>query len=308
MRSRSYLFGLRWLLVVLSFAATPSTAGTSDSIHLNLVLGYTDHGLATTAWKEAVRHRYDAALLDSVVSHMRRVSTSEHAWKELIVSRLEAWRVMTDSLLAPFEGTVPPDTVTILLGLHGGNDAFTFAPSTICFDLGRLHREYGPATAAVQIGRIDRFFAHEYTHLLHKAWAREHPVALTTPLDVALWECLVEGVGNYRSLNRRWVEPGGRLTEHARSVLAQLEPVFVRRISALASADDDEAPRLMEGLSDGRFDRKWGALTVALWLVQETEWDDRRMKPWIDAGPEGVLDLARRYLAEERRSQLPVRR
>lgn len=305
-RTRCSILFLSILPMALAMAHLHSRSG--QSVHVKLIVGYTDRGLATSTWAEAIRHRYDATALDSVAKHVRWVSSAETAWKDLIASRLEAWRSMTDSLLVPFDGTAPPDTVSILLGVHGGNDAFTFAPTTICFDLGRLHREYGPATDNAQSDRIDRFFAHEYTHLLHKAWARAHRVPLKTPFDVALWECLVEGVGNYRSLNRRWVEPGGRLTEHARGVLARLEPVFIERIAALASASEEEAPRLLEGLSDGRFDRKWGALTVALWLAQETTWDNRLLKRWIDAGPDGVLDLAQRYLRKELRSQLPSRR
>lgn len=279
-----------------------------DPIVLTIVDGSTPDGRATVAWREAVRHRYSDVALDSVATEVRRPTSTERAWRDLIAERRHAWERSVDSLRMPFADTRPPDSVTILLGLHGGNDAFVHGPTTICFDLGRLQKEYGDAGSEMNRGRIDRFFAHEFTHLLHKAWARDHPVRLTTPLEEALWECLVEGVGNYRSLSPRWVGPGGTLTDHARTVLARLEPVFAERISALSTATTEEAPRLIEGLSDGPFDRKWGALTVALWLAQEAQGDDRRLKPWIDAGLDGVLILAHRYLPEELRARMPSRR
>lgn len=80
---------------------------------------------------------------------------------------------------------------------------------------------------------------------------------------------------------------------------------FVERLSALEHATEDEAAVLMEGRSSGPFDQKWGALTVALRLAQEAERDDRRLQRWVDAGPEGVLGLARLYLPEDLRSRIP---
>lgn len=74
----------------------------------------------------------------------------------------------------PFVNTTPPGHVRILIGNQGGEDAFTFSDSTICFDLDRLNSVYGFATKALNTNRIDRFFAHEFTHVLHKTWKRNH--------------------------------------------------------------------------------------------------------------------------------------
>lgn len=65
------------------------------------------------------------------------------------------------------------------------------------------------------------------THILHKAWQRQHPVEVHTALEYALWDCLVEGLGNYRSLSRSWVSAEGELTERAEDILAELAPIFV---------------------------------------------------------------------------------
>jgi hypothetical protein len=94
------------------------------------------------------------------------------------------------------------------------------------------------------------------------------------------------------------------LTPHAREVLARLEPIFVERLSALPYANEKDIPNLMQGLSMGPFDRKWGALTVALWLAQEAAGDDRNLQKWVEAGPTGVLSLAEKYLPEELRRKI----
>ncbi|MGZ5446409.1 MAG: hypothetical protein ACXWLY_31205 [Thermoanaerobaculia bacterium] len=53
-------------------------------------------------------------------------------------------------------------------------------------------------------------------------------------------------------------------------------------------------------LSTGRFDRKWGALPVALWL----EADEDAIRELVLAGPEGIWSLAERHLPERLRAAL----
>lgn len=130
-------------------------------------------------------------------------------------------------------------------------------------------------------------------------------MAFGSPFEFALWECLTEGLGNYRSLSDKWLLQSGGLTTHAQEVLNRLQPVFVERISALQHAKEGEAAALMEGLSSGAFDQKWGALTVALWLAQESKGEDRNLQKWVEAGPTGVLVLADKYLPEHLKSGMP---
>ena len=127
-----------------------------------------------------------------------------------------------------------------------------------------------------------------------------------TPLERALWACLAEGLGNYRSLSPRWFEAGGGLSEHARDVLGRLEPIFVERLAALASATDANSDGLMQGLSMGPFEEKWGALPVALWLASETAEDPGALAAWIERGSRGVLVLARRHLPADLAARLPT--
>lgn len=273
--------------------------GGHHQVVLALQNGFSSDGAVTPDWIEALRYLRHQPGISAGQFGQKTLTAEETTWANLIKTKLPGWAAMADSLAIPFGSITPPGTVTILLGNQGGEDAFLYKDSTICFDLHKLHHEYGDARAAINVDRIGRFFAHEFTHVLHKAWRKQHPLNLNTPLDAALWNCLTEGLGNYRSLSDKWVTENGALTDHAKAVLSRLQPVFVQRISALRHAGDEEAAKLMEGLSMGPFEQKWGALTVALWLAQEAQGDDANLQKWVEAGPEGILTLAQKYLPEE---------
>lgn len=247
--------------------------------------GVGDDGHPTPEWIEAIHGRHDEAALDSLQDLQKPLTPEEQRWVDLIKRRLGTWSGWTDSLSIPFKQVEPPGSVAIVLGNAGGEDAFTYSDSTIGFDLSKLLQFYGSASDLENQDRIDRFFAHEMTHVLHKAWRRKHPVSIDSPLEYALWDCLVEGIGNYRSLSGKWVSEDGVLTDYAEAVLAELQPLFVERLVALENASEEEATPLLEGLSSGPFAKKWGALTSALWLAQEAKGEEANLQPWIEAGP-----------------------
>lgn len=303
---------LRWIVLFLILLHGGSdtlcqdrASASSTPIALVMRSGTSEDGTITPEWKEAIRHWHEEEALAAIVANPKRRSEYEIRWARHIAERVGDWQGMIESLRIPFVGVEPPEIVTVLLGNQGGNDAFVFSPSTICFDLSRLYEEYGDTTETVNGPRIDRFFAHEFTHVMHKAWAKKNNLQLRTPLGTALWECLTEGLGNYRSLSEKWVNGRGELTPHAREVLAGLEPIFVERLCALPHASEKDLPNLMQGLSIGPFDRKWGAVTVALWLAQEAAGDDRNLRKWVEAGPTGVFALADKYLPEGLREKMP---
>jgi hypothetical protein len=256
-------------------------------------------------WIEAIRHWHDEEELSAIRASKTNLSDEEAPWADLIRRKVPTWLTMIASLQIPFQSITPPDTVTILLGNVGGEDAFVYSGATICFGLNKLHSLYGSASTPANNNRIDRFFAHEFTHVLHKAWRKKHALELNSPFEYALWECLTEGLGNYRSLTDKWIVAGGKLTPHAREVLQRLQPIFAERISALEHTREAEAEPLLRGLSMGPFDQKWGALPVALWLAQEARGDDHNLQKWVEAGPAGVLILAQKYLPEELKAAMP---
>lgn len=303
----TYILPLCMLLVVLHTDKLHSQVYqkdlTSDTV-LFLEHGIKEDSRPTSKWIEAIYARRDKETIEKLKETSKHFTTEEQLWVELIESRKNVWFGWIDSLSIPFKKVELPDTVFILLGNAGGEDAFTYKDSTIGFDLSKLQQIYGSASKPENQDRIDRFFSHEMTHIYHKAWREKHGVVINSPLEYALWDCLVEGIGNYRSLSGKWVSKEGMLTERSKNTLNELQPVFVERLIALKHATEEESIELLEGLSSGSFTKKWGALTSALWLAQEAKGDDANLQPWITGGPWGILELADKYLPEELRKTL----
>jgi hypothetical protein len=205
-------------------------------------------------------------------------------------------------LAEPFFPVKPPDA-SIVLGNRGGEDAFTHDPHTIGFDLERLNALYGSADANNNPERIDRLFRHEYTHLLQKAWQVDHPLQTRTPLEQALADEWLEGMGNYYSLSQSWKSTNGQPAPQAKEALKILEPRFLTRMAAIACVSPEEARKLFANLSSGRFDQKWGALPIALWLEMEHS-NPASLREYVVAGPESVWTLAARHMDPRLKPQL----
>jgi hypothetical protein len=82
-----------------------------------------------------------------------------------------------------------------------------------------LQAYYGDAGLPENAERINRFFRHEFVHLLQKAWLPRHPWAMDSPLRTALAEIWAEGLGNYHSLSARWLSTDGKRSKAAASAL-----------------------------------------------------------------------------------------
>jgi len=276
-------------------AATHSLPARGQEI-LRLEVGVTADGIATDRWLAAVRERLSDGEF-AAASHMRRpLSTSESTWVEVIGSRLPTWRGQTADVALPYRPVKRPELATIVLGNRGGSDAFTPDSLTIAFDLRALHEAYGDANREENGDRIDRLFRHEYAHLVQKAWLREHPFPVTEPVEAALLDIWLEGLGNYLSLSDRWRSTDGSRSATAAATLESLEPRFVARIAALSCATPPNAALLLADLSSGPFNEKWGALAAALWLDAEASVDADAIGRFVAAGPSGVWDLADRHL------------
>jgi hypothetical protein len=274
-----------------------AVAGPGDTV-LRVVSGTTETGHATEQWlamlhKRLPRDRYEA------IAPLRKPWTAEEkAWAGLIRSRAAAWERMIPALAELFPRIPSPGEALIVLGNRGAEDAFTHDATTIGFDLAALQATYGNAQLPENTERVDRFFRHEFVHLLQKVWLQRHPWVMDSPLRAALAEIWAEGLGNYQSLSARWRSTDGRRSEAAVNALSNLEPRFVARLAGLACATPEKAEALLADLSWGPFDRKWGALTAALWLEAEPEAPPDALRRFVVAGPGGVWDLAGRHLPE----------
>jgi hypothetical protein len=271
---------------------------------LRLVWGVTDAGEASDQWLAMLRKRLRPEAYDSVAPLRKPVTADERAWGELIQSRTSAWKQEIPTLAELFRPIRPPEEVLIVIGNRGAEDAFTHDPMTIGFDLAALQANYGDARLPVNKDRLDRFFRHEFVHVLQKAWLPAHPWVMDTPLRTAIAEIWTEGLGNYYSLSPRWRSTKGKRPDIAARTLGTLEPRFVVRLAALACAGPDAASVLTRDLSWGQFERKWGALSVALWLEAEPKAPAEALRHFVVSGPAGVWELARRHLPSPLRTSL----
>jgi hypothetical protein len=86
-----------------------------------------------------------------------------------------------------------------------------------------------------------------------------------------------------------------------------MEPRFVVRLAALSCSGPENASRLTADLSQGPFRQKWGSLPAGLWLDLDTaraKKPEDALRSIIQAGPDGIWDLAMRHLRPELRSAL----
>lgn len=291
---------LRNAQVAAFLAALCGTAAAAcrsgPPVRLEVVTGVGKDGRATGDWLALLRKRLPSEQADSFSALQVPLTPGTDAWRTLAGAHAPRWEAMIAPIAALYRPAVPPERVRIVLGNRGGDDAFTHDDRTIGFDLSALQAAYGDASLPENADRLDRFFRHEFSHLMQKAWLALHPWTDGTPQGAALLDIWTEGLGNYYSLSSRLVGEDGTLTETAVGTLETLGPRFAAHLGELACIDSAAARPILQSLSSGPFDRKWGALPAALWLAAEAGPADSALRRFIVAGPAGVWDLAERHL------------
>lgn len=261
----------------------------------------------TDAWLKALITRMSKSEIDSFALLERALMPSEEGWEKLFESRATAWNKYRDSLGVPFEGVLLSDTIKVMTGFLGNDDAFTYQDKTICFDLTAFSNVYGNDSLPESENKADRIFSHEYTHLLHKAWVQKNKLELKNFRDSVLWECLYEGLGMYRSLTQKWMPVNGIFPQIASETIKELYPQFAQNISLVEQNKvftRQQRKDIRKNLSRGSVNKKWGATTVAFWLCLESNRNDKKLIPWVNKGPEAVLLLAEKYLDRQSKEQL----
>lgn len=261
----------------------------------------------TDDWIDALERREPKAYLDSLKKVVLPLNEEELAWYNLITSRAEVWSQMRDSIRIPFENISTSDTIQVFLGYQGLDDAFSHNLNTVCFDLTAMHNTYGSAMDPVNTNRADRFFAHEYTHLLSKEWARQNTLTLQNFRDSILWECIYEGLGMYRSMSEKWFPVQDSLSPIAASTFEDLYPIFTDRMIGIHAKDEfssEEKRALHRYLSYGSMKKKWGALPIGVWLALEARGNDKNLIKWVNQGHKSVMPLAQKYLPQHLKDSL----
>ncbi len=291
------------LIIALISCSSPSETALSSSQQSNrysiiVKLGLENNRISPE-WRNALSSRQSKNYLDSLSRVNRPLTPGEKGWLELIKSRADQFASMRDSLQVPFAGGKINDTIYVLLGYQGHDDAFTYQYQTVCFNLTALQQQYGSAEESINANRIDRLFAHEYSHLLSKDWAQRNQLKLQSFKDSILWECLYEGIGMYRSMSAKWFPQEDTLSEAAFKTFKALYPVFAERIitiDTLKSPSKEVKRKLKKNLSRGSMVEKWCALPVGVWLALEAKGNDKNLTPWVEMGPDAVIPLAAKYL------------
>jgi hypothetical protein len=260
----------------------------------------------TQDWRDALTTRQSKSYLDSLEHVVKPLSKRENDWFTLIKSKENRWNQMKDSLKVPFGETYINDTTYVYLGYQGNDDGFTYKYQTVCLDVTALERAYGSALDSVNDNRIDRIFAHEYTHVLHKEWARQNELKLKTFRDSILWEILYEGIGMYRSMSPKWHPVNAKLSKTSVDAFDELYPIFVDRLVEIETQkvlSEQDKKRLHKKLSRAPMKQKWGALPMGVWLAIEAGGNDENLIPWVQKGPNAVISLALKYLPEKHKGK-----
>jgi len=273
---------------------------------ITLLYGVNHSGFVTDDWLEFAENG-ELLTKDKRSKVVKKLTVEEKEWANLIASRIILWETQFNKIAVPYATTEIPKKVSVVVGNRGWRDAFVQPlkfPSKIFFNLSVFVKSYGSGKDLKNQNRIDRIFAHEFTHLLQDRWSHKNPYQLTNHIERALVGAYKEGFGHFRSISNKWKDKNGHITEHAEKTLKSLEVVFVDRMILLKDATDDEATILMKGLSMGPFNKKWGALTVALWLVKEAKGNDEKLIKWVDLGPQGIITLANNHLPDKLKEKL----
>lgn len=292
---------MKAIKLLLIFLILVSASPKAKENQITLKYGVNESGYVTDDWIEFDSNG-ELLAKDKLSKNEKKLTIKEKEWADLITSRIKLWETQLDEIAVPYATTEIPRKVSVVIGNRGFMDAFahpTKYPSKMFFNLSVFVKSYGSGKDAKNKNRIDRFFAHEYTHLLQYRWKIKNPYELTNHVERALNGSYKEGFGHFRSISNKWKDNNGHITEHAEKTLKSLEVVFVERMVLLKNATDDEADVLMKGLSMGPFNKKWGALTVALWLVKEAEGNDENLIKWVDLGPKGIIALANNHLTKD---------
>ena len=211
----------------------------------------------------------------------------ERLWRDFILSSLNDFPDYIEYVQARFSARLR-DGYTIKFVTGGGRDAYTEGFRTIVIDLGQWQENYTSKNKE----QVLRVIAHEYAHLLSKAQFKFHKKKNLK--EKVFQDLFYEGIGHYFSLSEKWKGKDGGLSKFARTKLESLETTLKQKLILL-----EEGKAMNEDfktMNIGKFQEKWGALTVALWLLDETKGKPEKFKTLTLEGPKLIEFLAQKKL------------
>jgi hypothetical protein len=276
----------------------------SEDALLSLELSVRQDGTASPVWTEGIAIAIGDEAAEAFARESIPLSPHAAAWLGVLEDALPRLEERVAEVAALFD--VPLMNALVVVGNRGSSDGFGWVPDHIGINVQAFAETYGPPNESAT-DRMIRIVAHEYLHLLTYAFYPNHRELRQTPLDRALWTIFFEGIGDYVSVSRRWhPDEHGEYSQAADDTLKKLEPIFVERLEKLATAADADERELRTGISMGKFDRKWGSLTFALWLHSEVKrcGEQQTLQTVIRMERDSVLSLALRYAGPEFKTRL----
>ena len=293
-------------VLIASLIATPAYArrlarapAHAPGRRVSVTVALDRHGRLAPQWIGLIRDRIDANELAGVRMSPRALSGDDTQWISAIRSGAPSWIKDIGRLDAPFGADRPPVVLAVVVGNGGGDDAFSTPPNLIAFDLAALGNTYGAVDPAALPTLVGRLLSREYmrlrlnAYLAGNGWAPDW--AAKDPFLAALRNLYVQGLSTLRGIegDPRWLTADNSLTPEAKKVLVDLQPVVVERLKGLAAKPSPQvANGWLHDMSQGPFERRWGALPIALWLATDTGYDAGRIAAWIGGKPDGLLQLA----------------
>ena len=268
---------------------------------LILELSVRDDGTATDVWQAGTSIAIGDEAARRYAEQDLPLSEQAAAWYRVLESALADISQRAKDVADAFG--LPAMDAVIVAGNRASSDAFGWVPNYIGINVQAFAETYGPPGDTAE-DRMVRIVAHEYLHLLTYAHYPDHRARRTTPFDRALWTIFFEGIGDYVSVSERWLPgPAGSYSVVAADTLRRLEPIFVDRLEQLAVAGPESEPTLRHEIAMGKFDRKWGSLSFALWLHSEAALCGERetLRTVLRLERDSVFRLALRHAAPELR-------
>ena len=293
-------------LLLASCDKQPSGNAESSSEQplLSIELSVREDGTASPVWTEGIAIAIGKETAEAFARESIPLSPHAEAWLGVLEEALPRIEVRAAEVAALFD--VPLMNALVVVGNRGSSDGFGWVPNYIGINVQAFAETYGPPDEGAS-DRMIRIVAHEYLHLLTYAFYPNHRALRQTPLDRALWTIYFEGIGDYVSVSRRWhPDEQGNYSQVTDDTLKMLEPTFVERLEKLAKPAGADERELRAGIAMGKFDRKWGSLSFALWLHSEVKrcGEEQTLQAVIRMERDSVLSLALRYAAPEFKTRL----
>jgi hypothetical protein len=278
---------------------------TSHATEVTVKIAVRSSGEPMPIWLDSIRELHDNSELVQMKSQLKPLTQEEKNWLTAFQVKLSEWGPRSEKLSLNFAPVEPPKSFLVVFGNQGGTLGEVMGRGTLAIDLSVWAATF-PNIASTETKHeiIERFLAKKFTHFLMQNWAKQNSIPMNTAMDRVLWDLYSEGFSQYKALNPNSKPYKGKLPAASRETLNKLSPVLVERLTKLRSMTKDDEEKVRSQIKSTLEANLWSTMPIALWLAIEANGDDSRLKKWVQLGPPGVIELAKKHLAPEMKHRL----